>query len=143
MQLLLPEGWKATDESATLRWEPGQERAFTVGVTPPDSLAPRRYRIVADARITAAATTWETVANASLGSAAIRNWSVIGPFAAAGPRALEVAYPPDSALDANANYDGKRWRLHSSTAENIGLSAVVGASPNSILYAYTRIFPPV
>ena len=143
VQLLLPEGWKATDESATLRLEPGQERAFTVGVTPPDSLAPRRYRIVADARITAAATTWETVANASLGSAAIRNWSVIGPFAAAGPRALEVAYPPDSALDANANYDGKRWRLHSSTAENIGLSAVVGASANSILYAYTRIFSPV
>jgi hypothetical protein len=71
----------------------------------------------------------------------ISGWHIIGPFAGGPPRALDVAYPPEIAVNLDAAYPGKggrivRWRYVSGAAYPI---IPPSAEENAIYYGYAEV----
>jgi hypothetical protein len=72
------------------------------------------------------------------------DWKLIGPFANAGQKGVDTAYPPEQKIDLAASYDGLagkvRWVDHVSK-DNYGLvdlNAVLGQQTEAAGYAFTE-----
>lgn len=78
----------------------------------------------------------------------ILDWKLIGPFANVAQKGVETPYPPEKALDARAEYDGKegkvRWKDYVSKDENgvIDLSIGIGHDTEAVGYAATEFTNP-
>jgi hypothetical protein len=78
----------------------------------------------------------------------ILNWKLIGPFANVEQKGVETQYPPEKALDFNAEYDGKegkvRWKDYVSKDANgiVDLNIGVGQHTEAVGYAATEFTSP-
>lgn len=79
----------------------------------------------------------------------ITSWHVIGPFDHTGVKAFNVAYPPESAVDFAASYDGKngqrvRWQPVTATGTyaNVDLNQPLGKLKGVIGYAAAVVESP-
>lgn len=79
----------------------------------------------------------------------ITSWHVIGPFDHTGVKAFNVAYPPESAVDLAASYDGKngqrvRWQSVTATGTyaHVDLNQPLGKLKGVIGYAAAMVESP-
>jgi hypothetical protein len=78
----------------------------------------------------------------------ILDWKLIGPFANVEQKGVETPYPPETALDFKAEYDGKagkvRWKDYVSKDENgiVDLNIGVGQHTEAVGYAATEFTSP-
>jgi hypothetical protein len=78
----------------------------------------------------------------------ILDWKLIGPFANVEQKGVETPYPPEKALDFEAEYDGKegkvRWKDHISKDENgiVDFNVGVGQHTEAVGYAATEFTSP-
>jgi hypothetical protein len=74
----------------------------------------------------------------------ILSWKLIGPFDNTNKKGFDVAYPPESAIDLNASYDGKQgkvsWISHTTQDENglVDLNKAISKHMGAVAYAYAE-----
>lgn len=78
----------------------------------------------------------------------ITNWKLIGPFDNTDMKGFDAAYPPETILDYQAEYDGKsgkvKWIDHQTTDEFgvVDLNKALGKANGVVAYAVTEFTSP-
>lgn len=132
-----PAGWEGPVAAPRVSVAPGEAESTVFSLRLPQNLESRRYRLEGHAILSAHHGSWAIPTATVLGNGAIRGWSLIGAWnAAAG---VDEALPPDSALDAAASYDGRRWQQVLLQGPRLDLAARFPDAPRGVAYAAVRV----
>src|SRR5207302_8830126 len=111
----------------TLTWPPsadlapGEETRLAIFIQLPEQVEQRRYRLSARTTLALAETSWDLPASVTVGTGSIRAWSIIGPFPNTNDGGLRQVFPPEQETVADADYNGRRWRVLRSDDDRVDL----------------------
>ncbi len=138
----LPLGWVPSSTSR-VDLAPGKTVDVEFSIRLPEEVEQCRHRISARTTFSLLETSWDLPATATAGTGSIRSWSIIGPFPNTNDGGLAQAFPPEQEIVADADYNGRRWRVISSETDRVDLGGEFLPNTEVLGYAYTRVFSPV